>query len=879
MGVCSVRWTAPEIMLINLAVESDSSESERKAAGMLRWARVPGGASWIHRCVVGWGLAVVQLGPAVSSCTADDGAATSKDVSVSPGSVDLRPLLANWNLPPRAQGNRNTCSVVTVSGALEYALARRSDRGTRLSVEFLNWASNQVAHDQQDGSYFSDLWRGFVVYGACPEQDMPYRDAFDAGHAPSAAARDHAQRSHDANLRLHWIKPWDPNTGLTDEQLAAIKHVLDRRWPVCGGFRWPKKPAQWKDGVLVMPPPEGVFDGHSVLIVGYRDDPQQPGGGLLLLRNSGDNGPDGYMTYEYARAYTNDLVWIDYDEPVTGSSAPISLCEVLNPPAALVGGRNRRVSSNQQPEWHTENLDMNWLLPGQSVNMPLLEGPGIITHMWFTSHSGWVGELNSLSLRIYYDDRDEPGVEVPLGDFFAVGQGKPAVVNSVPVQVSPTGSLSCYWRMPFRRSARIVVTNDNPDRSTGLYWQVDWLQLQDFPRDTPYFHARYRQEYPAVSGRDYLLADLKGNGYYVGTVMSVTLAQNGWFGEGDDFFSIDGEPVPSLQGTGSEDYFNDAWGFRTRTAPWFGQPRWQGDQAGDSGVCYRWHLPDPVHFTRSLTVAIEHKGNRDESEDGFFLERPDFYNSVAYWYQTGDLHHTFPPLPSWHERRVPWEAHHLVKTFRTAKTSGSTALQVQTQGFFGARPVLVWPNRAPDALLSLPFEVKEAGRFAVRLTAGNGPQNGCYDVELNGRKISTVNFRAAEQAEYDLPLGTHELAQGAHTLGFRATGVAEQAGDLAVEDLRLLRLPPEAKREQRTHHEAHFIRLGIGRAVYAYRLAFDEPPDSLTVLVEKGFMPERYLCDENGAPLRSWREGDSIIVASGGPTGWTHRWQGLDARR
>ena len=258
---------------------------------------------------------------------------------------------------------------------------------------------------------------------------------------------------------------------------------------------------------------------------------------------------------------------------------------------------------------------------------------------------------------------------MPVGDFFAVGQGKPAAVESIPVQVSPSGSLTCYWRMPFQKSARIVVTNDNPDRSTGLYWQVDWTQVDELPADTPYFHARYRCEYPAAAGSDYLIADLEGSGQYVGTVLSVTMAQDGWFGEGDDFFYIDGEEVPSLQGTGTEDYFNDAWGFRPRTGPWFGQPRWQGDSAGDSGVCYRWHLPDPVNFTRSLRVAIEHKGNRPESEDGFFLERPDFFSSVAFWYQTGEPK-PCGRLPGWHERRVPWQQHHLVRAFRHAEIDG-----------------------------------------------------------------------------------------------------------------------------------------------------------------------------------------------------------------
>ena len=791
--------------------------------------------------------------------------------------VDLRHAFEKWDLTPRVQGKRNTCSVFTVAGAMEYATANKTGRTPRVSVEFLNWASNQAVRDNDDGSFFSDLWRGFTIYGACPEQDMPYQDKFDPNRAPSEEAKDHARQMHEVGLQLHWIKPWNPNTGLTDAHLAAIKRVLRQQWPVCGGFRWPKQ-VKWKDDVLEMAPPEGVFDGHSVLLVGCRDDPQQPGRGTFLFRNSNNNGRDGWMTYEYARAYMNDAVWIDYEKEDGSASASTSLGNVLGPLGDFPKGRNRRVSSNQQP-WHTENLDMTWLMPGESVNIPVLEGPGVITHMWFTSHAGWVGELNALVLRIYYDGATEPGVEVPLADFFAVGQGKPASVESIPVQVSPTGSLTCYWRMPFHEKARIVVTNDNPDRSTGLYWQVDWVQLENLPSETPYFYARYRQEYPAIAGSDYLLADLTGSGYYVGTVMSVTLAQNGWFGEGDDFFYIDGEQVPSLQGTGSEDYFNDAWGYRVRTGPWFGQPRWQGDAAGDSGVCYRWHVLDRVYFTKSLKVAIEHRGNLDDDTAGFFLERPDFFSSVAYWYQTGEPQTTFAPLPSWHERRVPWQQHHLVKAYRYARTSGKTKVQVQTQGFFGARPVLAWPNEKPGAVLALPFDLSQDGRFAVRLTAAGGPRNGTYDIEIDGRKALTADFRASEESEMDLALGTHELAKGSHTIAFRATKNTERVGALGVEVLRLLKLPPEAARAERTHHEAHFVRLGIGRALYAYRLAFDTLPDSLETLVDKGFMPARYLRDENNLPLKAWREGDAMIVESPGKDHWRHSWKGLDARR
>ena len=534
-------------------------------------------------------------------------------------------------------------------------------------------------------------------------------------------------------------------------------------------------------------------------------------------------------------------------------------------------GRNRRVSSNEQPNWQDGNFDMTPLPPGETLELPLLEGPGHINHIWLTSHAGGVNELNALSLRIYWDGREEPGVEAPLGEFFAVGQGRPAPVESFPVQVSPTGSLTCYWRMPFAQSARIVIRNDNPDRTTGLYWQVDWVQLDQLPPGTPYFHAQYRQEYPAVGGRDYLLAELEGQGHYVGTVLSVTLAQDGWFGEGDDFFYIDGEVVPSLQGTGSEDYFNDAWGFRPRTGPWFGQPRWQGDETGDSGVCYRWHVLDPVRFQQSLRLTIEHKGNYTDDLDAWYLERPDFLNSVAFWYQTG-LPKRFGALPGWPERCVPWNRQHLVRTFRTAKPEGGT-LSVRTEGFFGGRPVLAWSDAPSGATLTLPFTTDAPGHYALRLTAHSGPRGGRYGVEIDGAPAAEFDLRSRELEEQDLRLGVHLLSAGAHEIRFiaRATNT-----ELWIELLNLLPLPPPAERPVKGDGEAHFVRLGIGRAAYAYRLAYGELPDSLETLAECGIMPERYLRDENEVPLRSWRTGTGLLVEA---PNWSREFFGLDARR
>jgi hypothetical protein len=245
----------------------------------------------------------------LSHLLAAAGPVNFSEPNVPPPLADLRPMFKTWELAPLPQGSRGTCSVFVVAGALEYASARHHHAGQRFSVEYLNWASNQVVGQCVDGGFFADLWKGFSAFGICPAPDMPYQDRFDPNLAPSEEARIHADRCLSDDLRNHWIKPWDINTGLTDAQLTAVKQVIGQGWPVCGGFRWPKHPV-WKDDVLEMAPPENVFDGHSLLLVGYRDDPQQPGGGVFVFRNSNSDHSEGWMTYQYAAAYMNDAMWI-----------------------------------------------------------------------------------------------------------------------------------------------------------------------------------------------------------------------------------------------------------------------------------------------------------------------------------------------------------------------------------------------------------------------------------------------------------------------------------------------------------------------------------------------------------------------------------------
>jgi len=280
-----------------------------------------------RRPVVGAGFAVlVLLGLGLCPLRAQAQEPPATPAPVSPGgtaglpaSADLRPRFEKWGLDVLKQGKRGTCSVFTLVGALEFAAASKRQHGERFSVEFLNWGANKINGAKEDGSFFSDLWSAYAAYGICRESTLPYRAEFDPALAPPAEVLAEAKAQLALGLRHHWIKEWNVNTGLTEAEFLAIKRTLDQGWPVCGGFRWPKKP-KWTDSVLGMCPADAVYDGHSVLLVGYRDDPSQPGGGLFLFRNTNKDGPGGSMPYTYAREYMNDAIWIESDAPAPPAS-------------------------------------------------------------------------------------------------------------------------------------------------------------------------------------------------------------------------------------------------------------------------------------------------------------------------------------------------------------------------------------------------------------------------------------------------------------------------------------------------------------------------------------------------------------------------------
>jgi hypothetical protein len=203
-----------------------------------------------------------------------------------PSAVDLKANFERWQLLQRKQGARNTCSVFATAGAMEFAVARKLNRGIPLSVEFLNWAGDQVINRAQDGHFFSSVIQGYEKYGICPEGDMPYADKFRAEYQPSEQARAAALALHEVDLQFHWLRPNDGTQGLTDGHIRGIKEVLAKGWPVAAGSY------------------------HSILFIGYRDDAALEGGGEFFVRDSG-GGNERTLSYTAAKVRMCDLFWVE----------------------------------------------------------------------------------------------------------------------------------------------------------------------------------------------------------------------------------------------------------------------------------------------------------------------------------------------------------------------------------------------------------------------------------------------------------------------------------------------------------------------------------------------------------------------------------------
>ncbi len=341
----------------------------------------------------------------------------------------------------------------------------------------------------------------------------------------------------------------------------------------------------------------------------------------------------------------------------------------------LRDSRRRRASSWDRSGGNDDRLTVP---AGETVTLADIDGPGSINHIWCTvalpprdmpliTDTDY---LRHLILKITWDDSAAPSVLVPLGDFFGVGHGRTVNFVSAPLQMSPEDgkAFNSWFHMPFARHAKVELISELTTEPVFFYYYVDYELFDSIDEELGYFHAQWRRQCPAdgvdqgdesnfdfqVTGENltgdgnYVILDAEGRGHYVGATVNIRNLREtfdwNWYGEGDDMIFIDGEPFPpSLHGTGTEDYFNTAWcPTQSYAAPYHGITLPGGDNWSGEISLYRFHIEDPVTFTKSIRVTIEH---------GHANKRSDDWSSVAYWYQT--LPHKPFDLPG-REARVPY---------------------------------------------------------------------------------------------------------------------------------------------------------------------------------------------------------------------------------
>jgi hypothetical protein len=329
------------------------------------------------------------------------------------------------------------------------------------------------------------------------------------------------------------------------------------------------------------------------------------------------------------------------------------------------GEKGKGAMAEADPNGAARDLGRGWkcrpcvpIAPGETIAFAEIEGPGAIQSMWL----GGNGMNRDSILRMYWDDQDQPSVEAPLTDFFASPwafqnanhptSGPFAPVNSLPVVVNPNRALNCFWEMPFRRKCRMTLENRHPNRAFSLFYQVNYA-LDDVPDDAAYFHAQFRRTNPVPYGEEYVILDgAKGTGHYVGTSMGVAVHNDGWWGEGEIKFYLDGDgEFPTICGTGTEDYFGGSYNWEVDgeyvpyTTPFLGMHQVMKPdglyRAQHRHAMYRWHVLDPIRFERDLRVTIQALGWRSE---GRYLPGQHDMCSVAFWYQTLPAA-PFPALP------------------------------------------------------------------------------------------------------------------------------------------------------------------------------------------------------------------------------------------
>ena len=424
-----------------------------------------------------------------------------------------------------------------------------------------------------------------------------------------------------------------------------------------------------------------------------------------------------------------------------------------------------------------KNFDFRQIQVGGTLSLPVIEGPGEITRVWFTFNQSPARDWKGIVLRITWDDAPGPSVLVPLGDFFGLGLGKSAVFENRFIHVAETESLNAFFPMPFRKSARFEIVNESATMVPLFYFNIEYRTFDDASAldGRPYFHARYNQAIPAPQEQHYNVLDVEGSGFFLGSNLSIALNGPDWWGEGDDVFTIDGE---RFWGTGTEDYYGGAWGWGNVTSkgtrfgvPVADKPTLRGGQWS----VFRFHEEAPIPFRESFRFDLEHGA---AGWDGRAVMGNN-YATVAYYYlDAPQVQEPLPDAAARNLRTTPLPAHHIGEWFEAetamaageivAVLGGATSLRrypPEARGKFSgdADAMVIGYSTGSRFVWAIQFE--EAGDFAPALRYTAGPASYDFDLYLNGKLLrEKLSGYASESVMREVELPRIRLDAGMNYL-------------------------------------------------------------------------------------------------------------------
>ncbi|NUQ19438.1 MAG: DUF2961 domain-containing protein [Gemmatimonadaceae bacterium] len=458
-------------------------------------------------------------------------------------------------------------------------------------------------------------------------------------------------------------------------------------------------------------------------------------------------------------------------------TTPLHAQRTGGPLDALTAPHPGRIAHYSSRDTTGGNDDYRTIAPGATLTLVDHHGAGVVRRWWVTIAPRNDHRIQrQLIVRCWWDDETEPSVEVPISDFFGVGFGEWQQYTSAPMNMT-SGGYDTYWPMPFRRHARITVENRSAVAVGSFYYNVDIETRPTLDDSTLYFHAQFRRT-TTVAGQPVTLLDATGRGQYVGSVISMQPLHGRSLGflEGDERVFVDGEAAPSIVGTGTEDYFSSGWYFDTGPYSSLYHGLTIKDSLTGRVSAYRWHIEDPIPFTRALRFTIEHGGTND-------APRTD-YSTVAFWYQTHP-HAPFPALPAdllpdtttSAVMRIPRmiEAESLLAVARVS------AGELRVQDMSGFEPdsalwsggtQLWWVLARPGARLTLPIRVRTGGVHELTGYFTRARDYGDVRVSLNGRPLAPIVRGYAPQVEATGPIsfGRVPFRSGANTLVVEIVG-------------------------------------------------------------------------------------------------------------